>query len=110
MDDAGGEVRRACGVEWDGDDSAEEAAEEGGDPLGGVFAPEDDAVAGGDGAAVEFGGEAAGELGEFAIGGAVAAIAAMGDDRRLGRRAGGSPQRGWRDEGARDDDSRRGED
>ena len=33
-------------IEWDGDDSAQEAAEEGGDPLGGVFAPEDDAVAG----------------------------------------------------------------
>ena len=82
-DDAGGEAGGAGGVEGDDEDSAEEAAEEGGDPVGGVLAPEDDAVAGSDAAAVELGGEAAGELGELAVGGGVAAIAAMDDDGDL---------------------------
>ena len=43
---AGGEVRCAVGVEWDCDDSAEEAAVEGGYPFGAVLRPEDEAVAG----------------------------------------------------------------
>jgi len=82
-DDAGGEFGRAGGVERDGENSAQQAAEEYGDPLGGVGTPEDDAVAGSDVAAVELGGEAAGERGELAVGGAVGAVAAMGDDSRL---------------------------
>ncbi len=74
-DDVGGELGRAGGVEWDGEDAAEEAAEEGRDPVGGVFGPEDDAVAGDEVATVEFGGEAASEGGEIGVGGGVAAHA-----------------------------------
>jgi hypothetical protein len=82
-DDVGGELGRAGGVEWDGEDAAQQAAEEGGDPVGGVFAPEDDAVAGDEVAAVEFGGEAAGEGGEIGVAGGVAADAVVAHDGRL---------------------------
>jgi hypothetical protein len=82
-EDAGSELGGAGGVERDDEDAAEEAGEEDGDPLGGVGSPEEEAVAGDEGAAVELGGDAAGEEGELAIGGGVAAIAAMGDDGDL---------------------------
>jgi hypothetical protein len=82
-DDARGELGRAGGVEWNGEDAAQQAAEEGGDPLGGVVSPEDDTLAGGDTATVEFGGKSSGESGEFGVGGRVAAYAAIADDRRL---------------------------
>jgi hypothetical protein len=83
FDDSGSEFRRARGVERNDDDAAEEAAEESGDPVGGVGSPEHEALAGGDAAAVEFGGETAGEMGEFAVSGAIAADAAMSHNRCL---------------------------
>ena len=83
-DDAMGEVGGAGGVERDGEDAAEETAEECGDPVGGVFAPEDDTLAGEDAATFELGGEPACELGEVAVGGGVAPNAAVGYHRRLG--------------------------
>ena len=104
-DDAGGEVGRAGGVERDGDDSAEEAAEEDGDPLGGVVSPEDDAVAGEDVAAVELGGEAAGE--GWRVRHRWWRSGDCRDGRRLRspKRVGESLRRGWRDAGAHRHDS-----
>ncbi len=60
---AGGELGGAGGVERDGQNAAQQAAVEGGDPLGAVFGPDEDAVAGADAALDEQSGKTAGELG-----------------------------------------------
>ncbi len=54
-----------------------------GDPLGRVLAPKDDAVAGGDIAPVELGGESTCKLCEVGVGGRVAAHAAIAHDGDL---------------------------
>ena len=81
--DALNEIESAGEIDRDGDHSMEEATEEGGHPFGTVFAPDDEAVTFNNGAAGEFGGEAAREGGEFAICDAVLANAAWGDDGEI---------------------------
>ncbi len=82
-DDACGEFGRAGGVEWNGEDAAQQTAEKGGDPLGGVVAPEHDAVTGGDAATVEFGRKSSRESREVSVSSRVAAHAAITDDSCL---------------------------
>ena len=60
--DACDEVGRALQVERHDDDAAEQAAEEGRDPLGAVRRPDDDALAATDAARFEFAREASGRL------------------------------------------------
>jgi hypothetical protein len=63
------------GVKRDGEDAAHHASVEGGDPLGAVFRPEEDAVAGADAALGEERGETAGETGDFSVSGCAPAVA-----------------------------------
>ena len=82
-DDAGGEVRGASGVERDGEDAAKQASEESGNPGCRVFAPENDALAGKDGAAVELGSEAPGEIRDLGVRRRMAAYSAVAHNSGL---------------------------
>ena len=82
-DDAGPEVGRTCGVERNSEDAAQQAAEEGRDPLGGVFAPQDDAVAGSDAAPFELGGESPSQGSKVDVGSGMPPHAAIAHDGRL---------------------------
>jgi hypothetical protein len=79
------EIERAGEIDRDGDDAAQEATEECGDPFGAVVTPEKDAVAFSDGAADELGGETAREGGELGVGDAMLTNAARGDDGDVAR-------------------------
>ncbi len=75
------EIEGGAVIHRDDDDSAENGAEESGDPRGGVFAPDHDAVTFDDVPGVEFAGEGVSEVEDSGVGegfGAVSAALADG--------------------------------
>src|SRR5580698_10148980 len=84
-DDAGGKAGRTCRVQRYGKDAAQQAAEEHADPLGRVFTPQHHALAGIDAAQLQLSGKTSGDFCKLAIGGGIAAIAAMRDHGSLRR-------------------------
>ena len=76
LEDAMDEVEGGAVVHGDDDYAAEDRAEERGDPLGGVFAPDHDAVAFDDAARGEAAGEGMGEVEDLGVGEGFGAVSA----------------------------------
>jgi hypothetical protein len=77
------ECGRTCGVERHSKYASQHASEEGGDPFGRIFGPENDAFAGSNAPADQFCRESACELCKLSVGGRVPPYTAMHDDRDL---------------------------
>jgi hypothetical protein len=81
--DARGEVGASVGVQWDGQHTTQNAAMEGGNPLGAILGPEQHAVAGADLALGQQRGKAPCKAGYLAIGRRPPPVALAANDSNL---------------------------